>query len=69
MQAARGILTTRGGLVSHAASSPRRGIPAIVGTSMSTLPPTSSRVGEQVLHAGDEITIDGSSGKIYPARW
>ena len=66
MQAARGILTIRGGLVSHAAVVARGwGIPAVVGASMVHIDGNIVTVGEQVLHAGDEITIDGSSGKIY----
>ncbi len=66
MQAARGILTVRGGLVSHAAVVARGwGIPAVVGASMVHLAADTVTIGDQVLRAGDEITIDGSSGKIY----
>ena len=67
MQAARGILTTRGGLVSHAAVVARGwGIPAIVGASGVRIAGDTVTIGDRVLRAGDEITIDGSSGQIYP---
>jgi pyruvate,orthophosphate dikinase len=66
MQAARGILTIRGGLVSHAAVVARGwGIPAVVGASGIHIDGDSVTIGDLVLRAGDEITIDGSSGKIY----
>ena len=67
MQAARGILTIRGGLVSHAAVVARGwGIPAVVGASDVHIAGDTVTIGELQLRAGDEITIDGSSGKIYP---
>ncbi len=66
MQASRGILTARGGLVSHAAVVARGwGIPAVVGASGVHIAGDTVTIGDLVLHAGDEITIDGSSGKIY----
>ncbi|MCB0989715.1 MAG: pyruvate, phosphate dikinase, partial [Acidimicrobiales bacterium] len=66
MQASRGILTARGGLVSHAAVVARGwGIPAVVGASTMTVDVDSVTIGTTVLSAGDHITIDGSTGAIY----
>ena len=66
MQASRGILTARGGMVSHAAVVARGwGIPAVVGAGMIEIEGDTVHVGRTTLHAGDEITIDGSSGKVY----
>ena len=69
MQASRGILTTRGGLVSHAAVVARGwGIPAVVGAAEVHIDGESINVAGTNLRAGDEITIDGSTGAIYAGR-
>lgn len=69
MQAARGILTTRGGLVSHAAVVARGwGIPAVVGAADVHIAGDTVNIHGTVLRAGDEITIDGSTGAIYAGR-
>jgi phosphoenolpyruvate-protein kinase (PTS system EI component) len=66
MQASRGILTSRGGMVSHAAVVARGwGIPAVVGAADVHVDGDSVTIGNHVLRAGDEITIDGSTGHIY----
>jgi phosphoenolpyruvate-protein kinase (PTS system EI component) len=66
MQASRGILTARGGMVSHAAVVARGwGIPAVVGAGRIEIDGDAVHVGRTTLHAGDEITIDGSSGNVY----
>ena len=66
MQASRGILTARGGMVSHAAVVARGwGIPAVVGCRHDRDRGRRGHVGRRTLHAGDEITIDGSSGHVY----
>src|SRR5215218_4984758 len=66
MQASRGILTARGGMVSHAAVVARGwGIPAVVGAGRIEIDGDAVHVGRTTLHAGDEITIDGSSGHVY----
>ncbi len=66
MQAAKGIVTHRGGLVSHAAVVARGwGIPAVVGAPDVHFAGTSVTIGNTVLEAGDVITIDGSTGSIY----
>ena len=63
MQASRGILTARGGMVSHAAVVARGwGIPAVVGAGMIEIEGDAVHIGRRTLHAGDEITIDGSIG-------
>ena len=66
MQAAKGIVTHRGGLVSHAAVVARGwGIPAVVGVPDVHFAGTSVTIGTTVLEAGDMITIDGTTGNIY----
>jgi pyruvate,orthophosphate dikinase len=67
MVAARGILTSRGGLVSHAAVVARGfGIPAVCGAAALTIDERAGTVtvGGTVLRAGDVISIDGSTGAI-----
>ncbi|MEZ5375095.1 MAG: putative PEP-binding protein [Acidimicrobiales bacterium] len=69
MQASRGILTVRGGLVSHAAVVARGwGIPAVVGAADVHIDGDTVTINDTVLRAGDEITIDGSTGEIYAGR-
>jgi pyruvate,orthophosphate dikinase len=65
MLAASGILTSRGGLVSHAAVVARGwGKPAIVGADAVKVVGREFRVGETVVRHGDVISIDGSSGEV-----
>jgi pyruvate, orthophosphate dikinase len=64
---ADGILTTRGGLVSHAAIVARDlHTPAVVGASEIRIDETERcfRVGDLVVREGDVITIDGASGEV-----
>jgi phosphoenolpyruvate-protein kinase (PTS system EI component) len=69
MQASRGILTTRGGMVSHAAVVARGwGIPAVVGAADVDIDGDRITIGGEQLKAGDEITIDGSTGSIFAGR-
>jgi phosphoenolpyruvate-protein kinase (PTS system EI component) len=69
MQASRGILTSRGGMVSHAAVVARGwGLPAVVGAADVHVDGDTVEIGDTVLRAGDEITIDGSTGAIYVGR-
>ncbi|MFT4014700.1 MAG: PEP-utilizing enzyme [Paracoccus sp. (in: a-proteobacteria)] len=67
MHAAVAVLTERGGMTSHAAVIARGiGLPCIVGASGISID-TRARtmtVGSRVLHEGDEITIDGTSGEV-----
>jgi pyruvate,orthophosphate dikinase len=66
MARAAGILTSRGGLASHAAVVARGwGIPAVVGAAELDVGDGRIAIGERVLLAGDVITIDGSSGEVF----
>ncbi len=69
MQVSAGLLTSRGGLVSHAAVVARGwGIPAVVGAADVHIDGHTITVGDAVLHEGDTVTIDGSTGNIYAGR-
>ncbi len=71
MLAAQGILTTRGGRTSHAALVARQfGKPAVVGVAALEIDLTKRlmRVGETVIHEGDWISIDGSSGEVFKEK-
>jgi len=66
--AAVGILTSRGGMTSHAAVVARAiGKPAVVGAEMIEINEEKKylRIGDTVLKEGDWITIDGSTGNVY----
>jgi len=66
MATAAGILTSRGGLASHAAVVARGwGIPAVVGAENVAVGDNEIRVDGQVLRAGDVITIDGGTGEVF----
>lgn len=59
MQKAAAIVTDEGGITAHAAIVSREmGIPAVVGTENAT----------SVLEDGQEITVDGTNGKVYLGR-
>jgi pyruvate,orthophosphate dikinase len=65
--AARGILTAQGGKSSHAAIVARgMGRPCVCGATALEIDPGGEnvRIGERVLHPGDLIAIDGSSGMV-----
>lgn len=68
MHAAEGILTSRGGMTSHAAVVARgMGIPCVVGAGSIRVDLRNHRlmgVGGVTLSRGDVITIDGSSGQV-----
>ncbi len=65
MMAAKGILTARGGLVSHAAVVARGwGTPAVVGAEAIKIGDRSFSVNGTVVAEGDVISIDGSSGDV-----
>ena len=66
MASSAGILTSAGGLASHAAVVARGwGIPAVVGASGVTVHDGTVVIGEHRLGAGDVITIDGSTGEVF----
>ncbi len=65
MMVAEGILTARGGLVSHAAVVARGwGTPAIVGAESVKITGDSFRVGDIVVNKGDVISLDGTTGTV-----
>ncbi|HET6478848.1 MAG TPA: pyruvate, phosphate dikinase [Actinoplanes sp.] len=67
MIAAQGILTSRGGKTSHAAVVARgMGKTCVCGAEEMIMEGDTVTVGGQTLHAGDVISIDGTSGKVYP---
>jgi pyruvate,orthophosphate dikinase len=66
MSAAAGILTSTGGLVSHAAVVAREwGTPAVVGAHEVEIDDDGVRIAGLVLKAGDTITIDGETGEVW----
>jgi pyruvate,orthophosphate dikinase len=65
MLAAEGILTARGGLVSHAAVVARGwGKPAVVGAEALRISGASFSVGDTVVNEGDWISVDGTNGTV-----
>ena len=65
MMAANGILTARGGLVSHAAVVARGwGTPAVVGAEAIVIEGNRFRIGTTVVEEGDWLSIDGDSGDV-----
>ncbi len=65
MLAAEGILTARGGLVSHAAVVARGwGKPAVVGAEALRIGPSSFHVGDVEVMEGDWISLDGTGGIV-----
>jgi pyruvate,orthophosphate dikinase len=65
MQVAEGILTARGGLVSHAAVVARGwGIPAIVGADAVKITGKAFVVGGTKVSEGDVVSLDGTTGEV-----
>jgi len=65
MMISQGILTARGGLVSHAAVVARGwGTPAIVGAEAVKIDGKTFHVGDVVVKEGDTISIDGTTGEV-----
>jgi pyruvate, orthophosphate dikinase len=68
MHAAKAILTTRGGMTSHAAVVARgMGRPCVAGAGGISIDYTAQTMtaGGHVIHAGEVITLDGAAGEIY----
>jgi len=68
MHAARGIITTRGGMTSHAAVVARgMGRPCVAGAGGITVDYNDQtlRVGSRTLQAGNIITLDGATGEVF----
>jgi pyruvate,orthophosphate dikinase len=71
MERARGILTARGGMTSHAAVVARGiGKPAVTGCATLEIDETAGTLiaGGTVVRVNDEITIDGSTGRVILGR-
>src|SRR5476651_1506269 len=71
MHAAKGILTARGGMTSHAAVVARgMGRPCVSGAGMIKLDAVNGvlTTGKHTLKRGDIVTIDGSTGCVYKGR-
>jgi pyruvate, orthophosphate dikinase len=69
MARAAAILTSRGGLASHAAVVARGwGIPAVVGAADLVVDNGRIAVGGRILGAGEVITVDGSTGEVFAGR-
>ena len=71
MEVARGILTSRGGMTSHAAVVARgMGKPCVAGAGDVLVSPAKKRMeaGRVTLREGDWISLDGSSGEIFAGR-
>jgi pyruvate,orthophosphate dikinase len=68
MHAAAGILTARGGMTSHAAVVARgMGVPCVSGAGALRINEKAgtASIGPKTLKAGDVITIDGATGRVY----
>ena len=66
MAKSAGVLTSTGGLASHAAVVARGwGIPAVVGAEAMTVGTDVVRLGGRVLKPGEVITIDGGTGEVF----
>src|SRR5215470_17448741 len=71
MHAAEGILTTRGGMTSHAAVVARgMGKPCVFGAGASRVDYATNtmQTGGTTLKKGDIITIDGSTGQVLSGK-
>ncbi len=67
MHAAKGILTARGGMTSHAAVVARgMGRPCVSGASALSIDMASrtARIGDRTIKEGDMLTLDGSNGQV-----
>lgn len=68
MHAARGILTTRGGMTSHAAVVARgMGRPCVAGAGGISVDYSAKTLsaGNTTIHGGETITIDGATGEVF----
>ncbi len=66
MGVAKGILTTLGGMMSHAAVVARAwGVPAVCGVVGIEIDGASLRCGDAVYREGDILSIDGDTGAVY----
>ncbi|MDR2663301.1 MAG: pyruvate, phosphate dikinase, partial [Treponema sp.] len=69
MVASQGILTSTGGMTSHAAVVARgMGTPCVAGAKGVSVQGKKVIIGKKTYKEGDWITIDGSSGEVYDGR-
>jgi pyruvate,orthophosphate dikinase len=69
MVVSQGILTSTGGMTSHAAVVARgMGIPCVVGAKEVIVQDEIVTMGAKSYHRGDWITIDGSTGEVYDGK-
>ena len=71
MEVAKGILTSRGGMTSHAAVVARgMGTPCVAGAGDVRVNPVKKqmKVGRATLKEGDWISLDGSSGEVFAGQ-
>jgi len=71
MEVAVGILTSRGGMTSHAAVVARgMGICCVVGAESITIDEKNKvlRVGDKTLREGDWVTLEGSTGRVFEGQ-
>ena len=69
MMASKGILTARGGLVSHAAVVARGwGTPAVVGADAIKISGKQFQVGDTVVKQGDWLSLDGTTGEVMVGK-
>ena len=71
MEAAKGILTSRGGMTSHAAVVARgMGTPCVAGAGEINVDSKAKKIvcGGSTLGAGDWISIDGSTGEVFQGQ-
>jgi pyruvate,orthophosphate dikinase len=69
MACARGILTTSGGLASHAAVVARGwGLPAVVGASAVKVGSGAISVNGRTISEGEWLTIDGQTGEVFAGK-
>lgn len=68
LQSARGVITSRGGLTSHAAVVTRQmGKPSIVSCNALFIDPLSrsATIGGHTIRQGDTLTMDGATGEVF----
>jgi pyruvate,orthophosphate dikinase len=69
MVVSQGVLTSTGGMTSHAAVVARgMGIPCVAGAKGVSVIDNTARIGDKTFNEGDWITIDGSTGNVYEGR-
>jgi pyruvate,orthophosphate dikinase len=69
MAVSQGVLTSTGGMTSHAAVVARgMGIPCVAGAKGVSVEGGAVHIGNKTFNEGDWITIDGSSGEVYEGK-